>query len=424
MAVKCILVGQTPNVLDGVTENVQIQLNNKQSTITANGVLKGDGNGNISAVDDSFVVYESITPIEATTAINADTLNGKTYDNIKDYVDKRILGNNLLENWYLGNPVNQREGYVAPPKGIGHLYNDAACTLLISDGTIDVYRQVTPVSTGNYSYSIDGGTYYVKASDVVPGYTGTNTYTIDRWMTDDTVTIVDGGVRVKQNGYYAMFYQYLENWLVNAIAGKIVTYSALTTEGLMTATAQLPSSISSDWNTDDAIQGDFTLDITKSGAGKIYIRFGSNVNGAETTIKAIKLELGHQQTLAHQENGVWVLNEIPDYGEQLRRCQRYYQRLKASSGYMRFGLSIPVTDTIANVFVSLAEEMRTVPVVNANGKFALYLNNTFYSVTLAPDTLSPYNAVLAVTGTNLPSVVGQLLAQGDPGAYIDFFADL
>ena len=42
-------------------------------------------------------------------------------------------------------------------------------------------------------------------------------------------------------------------------------------------------------------------------------------------IKAIKLELGEQQTLAHQENGAWVLNELPDYGGELLRCQRYYQ---------------------------------------------------------------------------------------------------
>lgn len=39
------------------------------------------------------------------------------------------------------------------------------------------------------------------------------------------------------------------------------------------------------------------------------------------TIVAVKLELGDQQTLAHQENGVWVLNEIPNYEEQLLRCQ-------------------------------------------------------------------------------------------------------
>ena len=38
-------------------------------------------------------------------------------------------------------------------------------------------------------------------------------------------------------------------------------------------------------------------------------------------IKAIKLEHGNAQTLAHLENGVWVLNELPNYQEQLIRCK-------------------------------------------------------------------------------------------------------
>lgn len=37
--------------LDGVTSNVQTQLNGKQSTITVNGIIKGDGAGNLSAQD-------------------------------------------------------------------------------------------------------------------------------------------------------------------------------------------------------------------------------------------------------------------------------------------------------------------------------------------------------------------------------------
>ena len=47
---------------------------------------------------------------------------------------------------------------------------------------------------------------------------------------------------------------------------------------------------------------------------------------AEVSPVAMKLELGSQQTLAHQNaDGNWVLNEIPDYGEQLAKCQRYFQ---------------------------------------------------------------------------------------------------
>ena len=37
--------------LDGVTSNVQTQLNGKQPTITVNGIIQGDGVGNLSAAD-------------------------------------------------------------------------------------------------------------------------------------------------------------------------------------------------------------------------------------------------------------------------------------------------------------------------------------------------------------------------------------
>ena len=44
------------------------------------------------------------------------------------------------------------------------------------------------------------------------------------------------------------------------------------------------------------------------------------------TLERHGLELGEQQTLAHQnDDGAWVLNELPDYGGELLRCQRYYQ---------------------------------------------------------------------------------------------------
>lgn len=63
-----------------------------------------------------------------------------------------------------------------------------------------------------------------------------------------------------------------------------------------------------------------------------YIRaVGLNtVEIVETTetspIKALKMEAGSHQTLAHQENGQWVINETPDYGEELAKCQRYFYR--------------------------------------------------------------------------------------------------
>lgn len=135
---------------------------------------------------------------------------------------------NLLDNWYFGNPVNQRG----------------------ASGTIS-----------------------------------TEGYFFDRWkLVSGSVAINSGGIVL--NGTIAQVLEYA--------AGQTVTATVLTPDGVTDVTP---------------VYDDETKTFTVTTQGK--------------TIKAVKLELGTQQTLAHQENGAWVLNEIPDYGEQLRRCQRY-----------------------------------------------------------------------------------------------------
>ncbi len=54
------------------------------------------------------------------------------------------------------------------------------------------------------------------------------------------------------------------------------------------------------------------------------------VSSGTVEFEYVKLELGDKQTLAHQDDGSWILNEIPDYGEQLLRCQRFYQLYSAA----------------------------------------------------------------------------------------------
>lgn len=236
---------------------------------------------------------------------------------------------NLLDNWYFGNPVNQRG----------------------ASGTISRLG-----------------------------------YFFDRWkLVSGSVTINSGGIVL--NGTIAQVLEYA--------AGQTVTATVLTPDGVTDVTP---------------VYDDETKTFTVTAQGK--------------TIRAVKLELGSQQTLAHQENGVWALNEIPDYGEQLRRCQRYYQRLKASSGYMRFGISQPYTDTAAGVFIPLQGEMRTAPTMSSSGNFALFAGSAFHGVNLSLDTTSPYNVTLKATGTGLPGISAQLLANADTNAYIEFSADL
>lgn len=48
-------------------------------------------------------------------------------------------------------------------------------------------------------------------------------------------------------------------------------------------------------------------------------------------IAAIKCEIGSGQTLAHQEGSAWVLNEIPNYAEELLKCQQYFQTFRTEA---------------------------------------------------------------------------------------------
>ena len=60
-----------------------------------------------------------------------------------------------------------------------------------------------------------------------------------------------------------------------------------------------------------------------AGRNVLYIR---SVDCSDM-ILAAKLELGRNQTLAHQdEDGTWMLNDPPpDKALELAKCQRYYQ---------------------------------------------------------------------------------------------------
>ena len=171
---------------------------------------------------------------------------------------------NLLDNWYFGNPVNQR-GQTSYPQS-------------------------------------DGGSY-----------------TIDRWFSTEATSVNSSGFVTTKN-----LVERLEK--TEVLNGKVLTVSALTASGeLVTGSRTLNTSTDCVF----ANQGVIAQYSTFWGGFQFY-------STVEIDFLAVKLELGSQQTLAHKENGVWVLNEIPDYGEQLRRCQRYYFKTASAqqSAYM------------------------------------------------------------------------------------------
>ena len=157
---------------------------------------------------------------------------------------------NLLDNWYFVNPVNQR---------------------------------------GQVEYTAAG-------------------YTVDRWKLDigGAVTIEDGCICLKKSGtycgeYFADFDQFI---------GMTLTGSVLLSDGTLRTGSFVYNGLLNQGQTFFSSELGFYIQRLSSSITQCEIN--SLVDNVK--IKAVKLELGDQQTLAHKENGVWVLNEIPDYG--------------------------------------------------------------------------------------------------------------
>ena len=155
----------------------------------------------------------------------------------------------------------------------------------------------------------------INQRGVTSGTAGWNEYFLDRWQGACSYDITKGYLEVGNDSYIV---QRIEN------GGSIpypVTFSILFqdgTFGYQTVYADGGFSLIG-----ENIKGYADCQIHKEAP---YITYANN-SGSSVGIIAVKLELGTTQTLAHQDSsGNWVLNEIPNYGEQLRRCRRYFRK--------------------------------------------------------------------------------------------------
>ena len=91
-------------------------------------------------------------------------------------------------------------------------------------------------------------------------------------------------------------------------------------------------------------------------------------------IKAVKLELGAQQTLAHQDaEGSWVLNDPPpNKALELAKCQRYqYIANAVGNNIAHFGQGTTDSANSCVVIAMPIPEMRAFPAISSVGNFEL-----------------------------------------------------
>ena len=264
------------------------------------------------------------------------TVNGQAPDGNGNVNVQAGVRPNLLDNWYFGNPVNQR-----------------------------------------------GQTEYTGVG-----------YGIDRWRAtaqSGKVLLLENAVRVStsNDSTPGWFCQILEN--PTAFSGKTVTFSMLvTTQDASSWRIAFEDATTAGGSGNYAIE-DFELaagetaliSVTKKIDVGVAVSLLQNRDSTEkyVDILAAKLELGEGQTLAHQDaDGNWVLNEIPDYAEELAKCQRYYQKI---TGGVYAAISTSTTNL--RFFVPTPVSMRANPAISGTltGQ-AIYSNDDVLSnVTLS-----------------------------------------
>lgn len=226
---------------------------------------------------------------------------------------------NLLDNWYFGKPVNQM-----------------------------------------------GQTEWLSSASA-------NIPCVDRWnwwgqyVANATLKLSNDGLQLIGTAGVAGLYQRIEQRIEKdrLPVGATVTLSALVKAE---ADASIILSMGEQNYVTVAVQANvwelITFTSNAPSAEQTYdISIQRNTAGATFTVKAVKLELGSQQTLAHKEDGVWVLNEIPKLGDQLAACQRYQYPLCGGSSYAPIGFGFAQTESQARIFVPTGQTMRAAPAV-------------------------------------------------------------
>lgn len=276
---------------------------------------------------------------------------------------------NLLDNWYFGRPVNQR---------------------------------------GKTSYTGIG-------------------YAIDRWKIDiDTGSRVsiNNGLTIKNAGSYIG--QYFDR-LFDSLDGIPITGSIILSSGhLLTGTLIYKSIINQPQIFFSDSAGGVSMFVNALSNTLTQIELATLKDNV--SILAAKLELGPTQTLAHREGDKWVLNEVPDYGEQLRRCQRYAIDLHGPTNYGVLGSGVARRTDRASIFCPLPVSMRVTPVATFGGSLTLASDadaGRGYVTAVNVDHINSNGITLNVDTAGLTiSTVYQLWRQGDASAHILLSADL
>lgn len=333
--------GLTATDVQAAIDEVVDDLDGKQSTITANGILKGDGQGGVSAATPGtdYGTYSKpsggIPSTDLASAVQTSLGKADTaYQKPSSGIPSSDMASGVQTSLGKADTAYQKPSGGIPASDLANGVIPTVPSAYTSDPAMD--GTASPGSSGAWAR---GDHVHPRDTSRVPVYgmgknlldnayflnpvnqrgqtaLSANGYFIDRWAVGNnanygTVSLVSDGLSMthSQNTGYTQIGQVIEN-----LSGKKCTLSGIVDSVLRTCTFTFNS------------QGNalsFGRLNVYSVNNQLLLRCPASTS--DVIIKALKLELGTEQTLCHNEgtaeSPVWVLNEIPNYEEELIKCQ-------------------------------------------------------------------------------------------------------
>lgn len=252
------------------------QLTGSTST-TLSGVLQGNGS----------VVQAVASDATPTSGSNNIVRSGVVFNSLQ-----RKVNPNLLRNaYFIGGGTGRG---VFPINTIGKtVYDEAGWA--IDHWYVRGSLGITLQSTGLHAV--------VASTDAFFGLNQPILNSADLIGKTVTISVLISDYSFTEHSSYPKVGLYAAN--SGAANSQSILTKQITENGITTITGTIPNSIT---------------DYSQLNFSAFYISTSATSPTGSCKIIAAKLEIGETQTLAHLENGVWVLNEIPDYPVEESRC--------------------------------------------------------------------------------------------------------
>jgi len=208
-------------------------------------------------------------------------------------------------------------------------------------------------------------------------YTDTG-YTIDRWKNSliDKVEIFEDYISLSVSNTSNAYANWGQLLPFNFKELGLITLSVMYKNSSQTSTiaiydakgtwkASTDMSASTVWNIVSLTISDNSPEAIRA---QLYPTVAGQALAGTLEIRAMKLELGPVQTLAHKdENGNWILNDPPPNKVlELAKCQRYFERLYLPRGFILFNNK--TNSLVANLFYT---PKRTTPTITAQSMYVV-----------------------------------------------------